>query len=82
MEIRLKTLSESALISSGYVTIATDGYYKVQIFSGFNINVEIDDEFTITMGRIVYKGRCLSILYRLFIKKYIIFYILLIYFII
>jgi len=58
VDIRLKTLSEPAVTSSGQnVICASDGHYKAQIFAAFQLKTEIDSEFSISLCKIVFKGR-------------------------
>ena len=58
MDLRLKALSQANISAEGqYVVIASDGKHKVQVFTAFQPGLEIDEEFTITTGKIKIEGK-------------------------
>lgn len=61
MNLRLRVLTQPAISSkSNYVLVGTDSEFKAQVFTTFNPNVEIDDEFSITKATVEFKGTFLK----------------------
>ncbi|KAI1696944.1 hypothetical protein DdX_18791 [Ditylenchus destructor] len=61
VDLRLKVLSDPAITPTGFVTIASDGANKAQIFTGFKLKAGIDYEFSIHMAKIVFQDEVLSL---------------------
>ncbi|KAI1698150.1 hypothetical protein DdX_18075 [Ditylenchus destructor] len=62
MNLRLRVLTQPAISSkSNYVLVGTDSEFKAQVFTTFNPNVEIDDEFSITKATVEFKDEILSL---------------------
>ncbi|KAI1706248.1 hypothetical protein DdX_13088 [Ditylenchus destructor] len=62
MNLRLRVLTQPAISSrSNYVLVGTDSEFKAQVFTTFNPNVEIDDEFSVTKATVEFKDEILSL---------------------